>query len=203
MNTNKLRIIIYVAAIYLSAAVICAAEPEPIDPFEISLEENIEYPVVPNKSKANVKEANERLRIAIERAGFKTSKLRHGEVLMINIPCDRLFRANAMTLSPEGRVMLDKLAILTEYNGKYKMLIAVHTDDTGDEKYADAITSDRANAIDDYLSEQTELKDMIIIPYGIGRDEPIGSNDSIKKRSLNRRVEIYLVPQEALYSKKR
>ena len=197
----------HIATLFLSLTLACAdavaddsAQPNPL---ELSLEENIEVPAVPSKNKPAVREANDNLRSELERSGFKTSKLRQGEVLMLSIPCEQLFRANSAIIAPEGEVILKKLELLANYHNKYKILIAVHTDDTGDESYADIITSDRANSIDDFLSRQAGLGQMITIPYGIGRDEPLVANDSIKKRSQNRRVEIYIVPQTALFSKNR
>lgn len=202
MNIHS-RLSLFLSSVLISSTIhLYAAEPTD-NPLEMSLEGNIETPVVPNKNKTSVREANDHLRNSLERAGFQTSKLRQGEVLMINIPCDKLFRANSMTLSAEGQKLLSKLELLSGNQSKYKMLVTVHTDDTGDESYADIITSDRANEIDDYLSDKVGLTEMIIIPYGIGRDEPLNSNDSIKKRASNRRVEIFLVPQTALFSKSR
>lgn len=179
-----------------------AAEPD-ANPLELSLEENIEVPEIPAKNKETVREINDNLRNSLERAGIKTSKLRQGEVLIISIPCSRLFRANENEISTEGQKLLQKFSFLDSYQTKYKLLIAVHTDDTGDESYADIITADRANALDDFFTMRLGLDKMIIIPYGIGRDEPLVTNDSIKNRAHNRRVEIYLVPQSALFVKNR
>lgn len=186
-------VLLVAASTLLSGHHICAVGQN-ADPIELSLEDNIEVPVVPQRDKQNVKERNDRLRTKLERAGFNTGKLRQGEVIMITIPCERLFRANATSISDSGRTLLKKLSLLDDYQTNYKMLIAVHTDDTGDTAYADNITADRANAIDDFINDELGFPAMQTIPYGIGNDEPLGPNDSIRKRAINRRVEIYLVP---------
>lgn len=189
------------ALILLAARPGYGAEPAE-DPFGMSLEENINLPRVPSKRSSAVKESADALRSALSKAGYNTGRLRHGEALMISLPCSELFRSNADTLSAEGVDRLSRLKLLDNYQAKYKLLIAVHTDDTGENGYADAITSQRANAIDDFLTEQLGLASMIIIPYGIGRDEPLETNETMAGRAKNRRVELYLIPQKALFSKK-
>lgn len=171
------------------------------DPFEMSLEENINNPTVPTKKHNSVRESVDHLRSTLEKSNLSAGKLRQGEVLMISIPCSVLFRSNETILSPEGRKKLDGLKILDNIQNKYKLLIAVHTDNTGDVEYAESITADRANAIDDYLTEALALNAMYIIPYGLGHDEPLGSDESVSDRAKNRRVEIYIVPQEALFTR--
>lgn len=193
----KLRKSLLILAACFSAAVVSRA----VEPFELSLEENINTPAVPAKRHSAVRESADRLRSALDKAGFTVARLRQGEALMITLPCSDLFRSNADTLSPEGSEKLRRLSILDEFQCKYKILIAVHTDNTGEDGYADAITARRANAIDDYLTDGVGLSSMVIIPYGLGRDEPLVANDSSSGRAKNRRVEIFLIPQETLYSK--
>lgn len=173
-----------------------------VDQYELSLEENINFPVIPNKKRDLVKQDVLHIRQLFDNAGFTTGRLRQGEVLLITIPCCELFNSNSTQISKRGGQLLEKLDLLKGSIDKYKLLIAVHTDDTGEDGYADTLTAERANAINDYLDMDNKLKDMIIIPYGIGRDEPLKPNDSIKNRSINRRVEIYLIPLETLFSKK-
>ncbi len=171
------------------------------NPFEMSLEENVNTPEVPSKKHNAVKETTDRLRLQLERAGYNVARLRQGEALMVSIPCSILFRNNADTISPEGVEKLEKLKLLDDWQSKFKTLIAVHTDNTGDDSYADAITAHRANAIDDFLTKNIGLSSMTIIPYGLGRDEPLANNDSVSGRAKNRRVELFFVPLETLFSK--
>lgn len=197
MNTILRKYLLIFAACFPAAITSWAVEP-----FELSLEENINTPAVPSKRHSTVKESADRLRSALDKAGFTVARLRQGEALMITLPCSDLFRSNAYTLSSEGIERLNRLSILDDLQAKYKVLIAVHTDNTGEDSYADTITARRANAIDDYLTDGVGLSSMIIIPYGLGRDEPLVTNDSISGRAKNRRVEIFIIPQEALYTKK-
>lgn len=178
----------------IMALSVLAAQPQEQNYYDLNLDQNIESPVIPAKRQNAVKENVDKLKSNLERDGFKCAKLRRGEVILISIPCKNVFLANESNISPRGNKLLDKLKTLSDYQSKYKLLIAVHTDDTGEEGYADMITSERANAIYDYLLDTLNLKDMIIVPYGLGRDEPLVKNDSAKNRNQNRRIEIYLVP---------
>lgn len=195
MKIKLLRILPFL--IFFSVCTLHAA-----DPSELSLEDNLNNPTVPAKKHNSVKESVDRLRSILAKSGLTAGKLRQGEALMISFPCSSLFRSNEIVLSPEGRKKLDGLKILDDIQDKYKLLIAVHTDNTGDEEYAESITADRANAIDDYLTETLALNSMYIIPYGLGHDEPLVSDDSVNDRAKNRRVEIYIVPTDALFTRK-
>ena len=76
--------------------------------------------------------------------------------------------------------------------------MAVYGDNTGDDMYADSITSARANAIDDYFWTLMGEAETNVIPYGMGKDNPRKPNDSMLNRYANRRVEIYVVPDWGL-----
>lgn len=190
----KLRLLIY--SLILSAA--CAApargaEPEAVDELSMTLEENIAYPAVAAKKARPVTEAMGELSKKLKALGFATAMERNGEVVRLTIPASDLFRANARELSPEGRKKLEKLERYVSHREQFKVLVAVHTDDTGDEQYADELSSDRANAIDGYFTKELG-REPNLIPYGLGHDEPLANDVTVKNRAANRRVEIFFVP---------
>ena len=202
MNINFLRNTLLVCALAtasLTAAV--GAEPTDPDPLELDFENNINTPEIPQKKRSSVKARIDELQADLERAGFKTSKVRQGEVLMVTIACERLFRANDVTLTDQGKALLRKFRLSDGAASKYKIIIAVHTDNTGEDAYADSITASRANSIDDFLNGRMAAIDITTVPYGLGRDEQLVSNDSLKNRAKNRRVEIYIVPTSAMFAK--
>ncbi|MDE6276720.1 MAG: OmpA family protein [Muribaculaceae bacterium] len=188
----------------LAGAIACAVslgsrgvEPEAAaDEYAMTLEENIAYPPVSGKKGERVREAMRELRKRLSGKKFSATMERNEEVVCIVVPASDLFRANAVELSAEGRRRLHELEQYVAHSGQFKVLVAVHSDDTGDEEYADELTSTRANAIDDYF-EHAAGRELNIIPYGIGRDEPVGSNSTKKGRFQNRRVEIFFVPTAA------
>ena len=129
----------------------------------------------------------------LRQAGFETQGVRKGEVTMVTIPCRDLFGPNSIEIKAKGKQLLSKLVPYIKRSDKYKVVMAVHADDTGDAIYAERITSDRANAIDEYFASALGGESPVI-PYGLGNDEPVAPNTGVANREKNRRVEIYFVP---------
>ncbi len=173
-----------------------------VEPVDMSLSDNMNIPVVGKRSKEKVRTRMAALRRELSKAGMTVTSLRDGEVILITVAADKLFAPNAIDLKSSAGAFLDKLDDIVKAPDDYKILVAVHTDDTGDDTYADNITSDRANAIDTYLTNRSGKEAINLIPYGLGRDELLVDNASIKSRRTNRRIEIYIVPDEILAKSK-
>lgn len=188
------KIILSLILLCVSAAIpAVAADPDAVDEMSMTLEENIAYPRIASKKAASVREAMTELKRKFDDRKFRTGLERNGEVVSVTIPAADLFRANSRELSPEGRRLLEPLTRFVSHREQFKVLVAVHSDDTGDEQYSDDLTSARANAIDDYFNASAG-REVNLIPYGIGRDEPVGGNATVRSRAANRRVEIFFVP---------
>lgn len=189
-----------ICAVLTSAHPVNAADNDS-DPAELSFEENISTPSIPSRKKEYVRSKIDQIRRNLERAGLKCTEQRQGEVLVATIPCSALFGPNSTVLTSKAADILGALRSLSNQASRFKLIIAVHTDDTGDEIYADQITADRANAIDDFIASQPQLSQLTVIPYGIGHDEPLTKNETMKSRAVNRRVELYIVPLETMLKK--
>lgn len=193
---HLLALLLTVAIVGFSVA--AADEPPATDNLDLSVAENIATPAVPAKAKPYIKGAMDQLRRYFIKDGFDCAMLRDGEVLRVTVPCSRLFPACDTELKPSAASVLKPFAMVVREPGKYKMLITVHTDDTGDDMYADSITATRANAIDDYLWQLAREQETNVVPYGLGRDEPLVPNKSMAGRATNRRVEFIIVPDTEL-----
>lgn len=169
-----------------------------VDNLDLSVDENIAMPQVPPKARAYVKSAMDQLRRYFLKYEFAVAPVRDAEVLQVTIPCSRLFGANSTELKPSAAAVLKPFGIVVLEPDKYKVLVTVHTDDTGDDMYADSITAARANAIDDYLWQLADGRDTNVIPYGIARDDLLQPNTSITNRAANRRVELYIIPDKGM-----
>lgn len=168
------------------------------DALELTFAQNIERPEIPKRAKEYVRTHMDQLRRTLVKDGFDVRSLRDGEVLELTIPCDDLFATGSLELKPTAVKKLHNLGLVVRDPRRYKVVVAVHTDDTGDEMYADSISAARANAIDDGLWQIAGEKETNVIPYGIGKDEPLVSNASRTNRARNRRAEIYIIPDEGL-----
>lgn len=179
-----------------------AANPaEPFDPMAANIEENIANPPVGEKDSQNVAAAMSRLATSLKGAGYDVDYVRRGEVIMVTLPCSKLFAPNSVSLIPTASKLLAPLVPYVNRTDNYKIILAVHSDNTGDEMYSEKITADRANAIDEYFYKINGNKDTYIVPYGLGADEPVAPNTGIANREKNRRVEIYFVPTAELIEK--
>ena len=189
-----------IRAILLAFATAALAAPllSAVEPVDMSLSDNINVPAVGKRSKEKVRSRMASLRRELSKGGMTVTSLRDGEVMMVTVAADKLFAPNSPELKPSASAILDKFADIVKDPDDYKILVAVHTDDTGDDIYADNITCDRANAIDTYMTALSGRDTINLIPYGLGRDEPLVDNNSIKSRRTNRRIEIYIVPGETL-----
>lgn len=194
---SVLRSVLFFGVLMAASPFSNAEKLADFDPLTATIEENLSWPKVSTKQHDAVVSEMKVLQKALTSAKYNATAVRSGEVIMVTIPCSRLFKPNETTLSPKAGSVLSPLVNYVRDREKYKVIIAVHTDDTGDQTYADRITDERAEAIDEYFSKLFSGNETGIIPYGLGKDEPVAPNTSISRRSSNRRVEIYFVPTEA------
>lgn len=184
-----------VALIGASALPVRGADP--IDAFDMTLEENLNQPKLSGKSRNAAVSRNNEIASDLSHRGLKVSKQRNGEVLVVAIPCSVAFSPNvADSLTAEGERLLNFMVPYVELADRYKTVVTVHSDNTGSETYRDSLTESRAEAICAWLEQHaiTAAEKQTVIPYGVGHDEPLGDDESIAARARNRRIEIYLVP---------
>ncbi len=196
------RVFVVSLSVLIAFTIAAGKEKEKgFDPFAAGIEENISTPKVSAKQQPKVKAAMEQLERALKSVGFSATRVRSGEVVLVTIPCDRLFAPNATVLKSTASGHLAQLVPYVKRSDNYKVVVAVHADNTGDTSYADKLTADRANAIDEFFYHRNGNADTGIIPYGIGADEPVMSNVGVRNRAANRRVEIYFIPTGSFIDK--
>lgn len=118
---------------------------------------------------------------------------RNKEVLLVTIPASSLFAPNDTALRSDASLLLAPLKRYLKDPDMYRVLMVMHTDNTGSEIYRDRITEMRSQVIFDWFEEQgcdTEY----LFTYGYGDDMPLVENNSMSNRERNRRLEVYLVP---------
>lgn len=161
----------------------------------VDYETNYTTPEVSPKAMAAVRKHIGNIGNALTRKNFSADMVRKGEVVRLTVPCSDLFAPNDTILSEASKGRLAELKPILQQPTMYKVIVAVYTDDTGDDIYADEITWSRAAAIYGFLCSITDVKDANVVPYGMGHSDDKGQNNSIKNRALNRRVEILVVPE--------
>lgn len=172
-----------------------------VDPLEMEFDANVDTPKVPTKLRETVLN-NVRSNVShLRKHNLNVSTTRSGEVLVITIPCDVLFAPNSTQLLASATEILKPLAAYMRQPQLYKILIAVSSDNTGSEEYANSLTEERAGAIDGFVASLAGDTAPLIVPYGLGMDDPVTNNNTRENRRKNRRVEIYLVPDTPLFQK--
>ncbi len=182
------------------ASCVCAlaqAQAE-TDPLEMTIEANLNTPQIPRKAATDIRAHIASIGAAISRHDIEVTYLRNDEVLEAVIPCSSLFEANSTALKRSAGKWLNPFASLLKYPTMYKVIVAVHSDNTGEPDYTDDLTAGRANAINTYLCEISGTGGTNLIPYGMGQEEPIADNNTLHGRASNRRVEIYVVPEKQM-----
>jgi len=108
--------------------------------------------------------------------------------LIVNVS-DVLFDFNKYTLKPGAREKMAKVAgILLAYPG-LKIQVEGHTDSVGSDEYNMKLSQQRADSVRDYLVAQA-VPAANVSAVGLGKADPVASNDNAAGRQQNRRVEL-------------
>ncbi|RAU29578.1 OmpA family protein [Enterobacter sp. RIT418] len=118
-------------------------------------------------------------------------------------PVPKIVRLDSMSLFDTGKWALKpgstKLLVNSLVGIKAKpgwlIVVAGHTDSTGDDKSNQVLSLKRAESVRDWMRDTGDVPETCFAVQGYGESRPIATNDTTEGRALNRRVEISLVPQ--------
>lgn len=163
-----------------------------IDIYDLSIDDNIAMPEL-EKQAETIKKFQYNQAIALQKNKQNVEMTRDGEVIIITIPAGQLFAPNDTVLSDMGKKSIEPFLGYLKSEGLYKMLLVMHHDNTGSDRYILNLTKARVNAIYDWISKNASVE--YVVPYALGSIEPLVENNSVANRKFNRRLEIYLVPE--------
>lgn len=164
---------------------------------EMTMEQALAEPEVPAKLNTFIKSYMKREALALQKAGYKVETMRKGEIVIATIPTDKLFAPNDTVLMKSAESLLKPFLPYFKVPNKFKVILAVHTDDTGSEDYLNALCEKRIIALYDYFDTHASNTDSLI-GYPIATNEPLNENNSRNNRAENRRLEIFIVPSTVL-----
>jgi hypothetical protein len=172
-----------------------ASQEQLVDLSELTLEETIMLPDVPNKQASYIKEYMKREAQALQKMGYKVETTRKGEVVIATIPADELFAPNDTALLETGAEKLKPFLPYFRTHGKFKVILAMHSDDTGSSEYLYGLTEKRIVALYDYFDKHAAQTDMLQ-GYPMADSDPLRDKGytSAADRRANRRLEIFIVP---------
>ena len=163
-----------------------------IDIYDLSIDDNIAMPEL-EKQAETIKKFQYNQAIALQKNKQNVEMTRDVEVIIITIPAGQLFAPNDTVLSDMGKKSIEPFLGYLKNEGLYKMLLVMHHDNTGSDRYILNLTKARVNAIYDWISKNASVE--YVVPYALGSIEPLVENNSVANRKFNRRLEIYLVPE--------
>lgn len=209
---NKIRVILLLAALTamapFSALAQNSADPYPDyqeDVFmDMDFEPNLLSPAVPKDALKSIVAYQKKITDKLKKA-YTIDMFRNNDVFAVVIPTDELFMPNDTLLSQYAARQLTPLLELMQDPYMYKVMIAVHTDDTGSELYRQQLSLERLNSVYDWLMDAIDdgklPEEIVIIPYSMASSEPLVSNDTREHRRENRRLEVYFIPGPRMIEK--
>ena len=102
------------------------------------------------------------------------------------------YNTNSAELKAESRIFLESFADYLKENSKIKIEIQGHTDNVGNPKDNEALSSNRAFSVKTVL-EQLGVDGKRITAKGYGANRPIADNKTEDGRARNRRTEFLIV----------
>ena len=105
-----------------------------------------------------------------------------------------LFAPGSAQLKPGSTHVLIKALVDIKAQPGWLIVIAGHTDATGDPQRNLLLSRARAGAVRDWMQQMGDIPDSCFAVQGFGADQPVSSNETPEGRAANRRVDIRLVP---------
>lgn len=116
--------------------------------------------------------------------------------LVIALDSLSLFNSGSARLKPDaGRALVAALMAISAHPDK-RVLIAGHSDNTGNSVANQRLSEARAVAVRDWFMAMSKLPGSHFGIQGYGASRPLVPNDSPQNKARNRRVEITLLPDE-------
>ena len=150
-----------------------------------------------SRLESQASELEKQLRSEIEKGDIRLK--RYHDKLIINLDDKISFPSGSAVLKQEILPALDKIKkILSEYP-EYQIIVEGHTDNvpirTAKFRNNWQLSTERALSVLDYLLSKMEIDSARFSASGFGEHNPIVPNNSDENKSLNRRVDIVVIPR--------
>lgn len=164
---------------------------------DMELEENLVTPAVPKEAQKAVSGYMSKTAKSLKNR-FTIDMTRNDDVFVVVVPTDELFLPNDTLFISDASKRLAPILDLLKDPYMFKVVVALHTDDTGSEAYRQSLSLARINSVYDWLMDEIDAgrlsEDVVIVPYAMGSNSPLVANDTRKNRKENRRLEFYFIP---------
>jgi len=106
-----------------------------------------------------------------------------------------LFDSGKSDLKPGSTKMLVNSLVGIKAKPGWLIVVSGHTDNTGNPQLNQTLSLKRAEAVRNWMRDTGDVPESCFAVQGYGESRPVATNDTPEGRTLNRRVEISLVPQ--------
>lgn len=129
--------------------------------------------------------------------GAQVEKVNDGEAIKVTFESGILFATNSSTLNTASRASLDKFATSLLNNPDTDVRIYGHTDSTGSDAINNPLSQRRAESVFNYLVSRG-VSGSRMAAEGFGSTQPVADNNTVAGRAENRRVEVFIFPNEKM-----
>ena len=120
-----------------------------------------------------------------------------GQAIKVTFDSGILFATNSSALNQASRNSLTQFANSLKSNPDTDVHIYGHTDSTGGDNINIPLSNQRAGSVESFLSGQG-ISTSRMTAEGFGSSQPVADNGTTVGRQQNRRVEIYIVPNQKM-----
>lgn len=121
---------------------------------------------------------------------------RQGDKVFVTLPSGILFDKGKDALRPEAMESLARAAAVLQ-ESRTSIIIGGHTDSSGGDAINRPLSQRRADRVREYLAAQG-VPPQKMVAIGFGSSRPAYPEDSETNRTLNRRVQLEIVPDQSL-----
>lgn len=136
---------------------------------------------------------NQEMKLRQKLAGTGVSVTRQGDKVILNMPSNVTFDSGQSTLKPAFDPVLEGVSMVLKEYEKTVIEVAGHTDSDGENAMNQSLSEGRASAVASGLY-RNGIGERRIVALGFGEGRPVASNETDGGKSLNRRVELTLLP---------
>lgn len=132
----------------------------------------------------------------IEGAKVEQGEAEGVQYVKVTLDSGITFPLNGTTLSDKAKSSLSKFMV--ELDPQFDLAICGHTDNTGSLEVNQRISLQRAQSVANYLTECGVAYARLRSVKGYDYQYPVADNSTKEGQAQNRRVELYLLPSEAM-----
>ncbi|QIK60790.1 OmpA family protein [Dysgonomonas sp. HDW5A] len=129
--------------------------------------------------------------------GAQVESVNDGQAIKVTFESGILFATNSSSLNSASQNSLSQFAASLKAHPDTDIQITGYTDNTGSDAINNPLSEKRAQAVYNFLLQQGVAGNRMT-SAGMGSSNPVASNSTVDGRAQNRRVEVYIHPNEKM-----